>query len=883
MIKQLLAPRSDVLEGKIQGVIDLEKFLNPSQKSKSSSLEQEAARFLEATYLTGEMRLLIEAIALRLNSSGAETGTFLTEGSKGLGKSHALLTVLHLLESSDKLAGWFIANRVKFSVPENFVVVSRKFTDFPIDSLWGLIAEKIGANFPKETHPDIGEFRSALEGKKLVLVFDELESGIRGITNDAWRRQNINFLQMVSEEAGREDSNVVLIGSIYDGQQEPGLTLKRGKPIEIRFSDPNERRRILFHRLFEKSPLDDNAEIETTIQSYLNTWRRFKIEIPAGYEDKLRACYPFTPELLEVVFVRIPHSSGGFQGTRGTLGFLAALVRARCASSNLITLADASIASPELRSWLADLEPSQQRIRCAESNFDDLKSEPFAERIVSAVLIASLAPAARENGITQAELARQIIDPDSDYNEFARAVNAFKRYGSYFHEGDGGGLFFDTKENAHSKVELRSISVDEGDAWEEIAKWWKQEVFKDDVVIFDKIESARRQLEMMPNDHVKLVVAPRKLKPDERHGLYFGLRSRNTVILVEPKEDHTNLRTNKDLLKYGQRALAAEALGTSASDANARNEFAKISGEEKTHATNSLKKANLVYVQIDKFGETAGDCEFQFENLPQGKSKSEILDHLRRTIYPQTLLEEHLADRAEDLFGKKVSQVEDEYRRALTFPVILSASSFREAIENLVAEGTSLSIHPPGKEAICGRRPHLGTDEFFNAELGQPVETPPADPQPRPVPTMPGGGRPTAPLPSPNPFGGGDPLPTFPTGGALGEELSTSFENSKSEIRQRVAQLFDEHSERRISEVVIDITYDARQCDMSELPSLVRGTLQGHGRFHGEAALRFDGSFSKADIEDMMERLPDFSPGGCRVKIMLAPQTADSELQAQDA
>ena len=125
-------------------------------------------------------------------------------------------------------------------------------------------------------------------------------------------------------------------------------------------------------------------EIDGVIQSYLNSWRRFGISIPAGYAEQLRESFPFTPELLDVALVRV-RSKGGFQGTRGALGFLAALVRARSVATHLITLADASIAEQELRTWLADLDPSQNLITCAESNFSELRTSPFADRIASAV------------------------------------------------------------------------------------------------------------------------------------------------------------------------------------------------------------------------------------------------------------------------------------------------------------------------------------------------------------------------------------------------------------------------------------------------------------------------------------------------------------------
>ena len=69
------------------------------------------------------------------------------------------------------------------------------------------------------------------------------------------RQRNLNFLQMISEEANRAGSNVLLIAAIYDGNLEPGLTLKRVSRVELRFQDSTDRRKVLFHRLFNKSPL----------------------------------------------------------------------------------------------------------------------------------------------------------------------------------------------------------------------------------------------------------------------------------------------------------------------------------------------------------------------------------------------------------------------------------------------------------------------------------------------------------------------------------------------------------------------------------------------------------------------------------------------------
>ena len=67
--------------------------------------------------------------------------------------------------------------------------------------------------------------------------------------------------------------------------------------------------------------------------------------------------------------------------------------------------------------------------------------------------------------------------------------------------------------------------------------------------------------------------------------------------------------------------------------------------------------------------------------------------------------------------------------------------------------------------------------------------------------------------------------------------------------------------------------------DISALPAFIRGSLTGAGKFEGEAAIEFNGLFSKAQIEAMVERLPDFTPGSCRVTLTL--QEAASEPQQE--
>lgn len=863
MLKQLLEPKDDVLNGRLQGVIDIERVSD----SKHRALESRPRDFLQSTFASGEIRRLVESVNKRLNSAEAEAGLFLAEGPKGVGKSHGLLIPLHLCSSPAECQPWLAENGLTFSAPEGTRVITRKFTDFPLESLWGVIGEELGASFRADQPPSLPEFRAALAGKKLVLIFDELESGVRAIGDPALRQKNLNFLQVISEESSRADSNVVLIASVYDGNLEPGLTLKRVPREELRFQDATDRRKVLFHRLFKKSPLAPSPEIDSIVQSYLNTWRRFGIDIPPDYPDQLRQSFPFTPELLDVALVRIRQSKGGFQGTRGALGFLAALVRNRCADTHLITMADANMADAELRSWLADLDPSQNLLTCAESNLAELRNNKFANEIASATLLGTLAPSAKQTGITEEELARQIINPGGDYNAFRISLTNFKKLGSYFHE-KGGSLCFDVKENAHAKVNLRALSIPEDEAWEQIVKWWANDVLREsEMVVFSDAATAQAALDASSQSAIRLLAAPRRLKPAEIHQLFFGLKRRNTVVLFEPRDEKVDLRRNPDLLKYAKNWLAADYLARTAGDAAKSNEFSKIGADDKRNAVDYLKKTNFQHIQVVKFGQTPAECEFQAEGLPAAASREQIAQHLLKTLYPASFIQEHLSGRVADLIGKKVSQVEAEYRNTPGFPVLITHSVFHDAIHALVAQGNVIGLRHPA-ENVCGRTPRLTGDQLGDAVFSEPFDVsaaPSTSTQPglpltpsRPAASTPGGSATAGTPGATTPAASSQPATT---------DVGTSFLPSRQLLRQEIARLLDENQDSRIVSVQIALTFDERTVDVSALPSFLRGSLTGIAAFHGESALQFSGVFTKAQVEDMVERLPDFTPGSCRVKL----------------
>ena len=224
----------------IDGVIDLERL----RSGPADSLERNPQRFFELTYLSEDLYMVLRGLSQRFKEGGP--GTVLAQAVKGLGKSHTLLLGYHLFASPEEAKAWAVKLGYEWAPPAHAEVIVHKFTDqsMPSDALWMLIALRLGQNWSIDRPPDLDDFRTAIKNRHLVLILDELEKGIHNILDPARRSQNISFLQMLSEEAAR-DNRVTLFAAVYDGNVEPGSILKRTPRIELHFRKAEDRASIV--------------------------------------------------------------------------------------------------------------------------------------------------------------------------------------------------------------------------------------------------------------------------------------------------------------------------------------------------------------------------------------------------------------------------------------------------------------------------------------------------------------------------------------------------------------------------------------------------------------------------------------------------------------
>ena len=89
----------------VDSVIDLEKIRSGPEKC----MERDPEVFFRLTYPSADISAMLKAISRRYgpNDSGTiETGLFLAESVKGLGKSHGLLTAYHLFSHPEQASQW---------------------------------------------------------------------------------------------------------------------------------------------------------------------------------------------------------------------------------------------------------------------------------------------------------------------------------------------------------------------------------------------------------------------------------------------------------------------------------------------------------------------------------------------------------------------------------------------------------------------------------------------------------------------------------------------------------------------------------------------------------------------------------------------------------
>jgi hypothetical protein len=849
----LLKPRPEVLSDEgIDGIIDVANVYIKGKK-KRLPLEARPRDFFALTYPTADVRRVVEQLHRRFSEDSNVSGLFLFEGLKGSGKSHLLLLVHHLFANRDAATEWLNQHGLTCSLPGDIEVILIKFTDLPLESIWDFIFERLTGKRPETrvVQPSLEQVTEALGGRRLLLIFDELEQGIQVIGDPAIRAQNIAFLQMLSEWSLRSNQ-VTLCASIYSDQEEPGSTLKRVPSTRVHFSQASDRAHVVSHRLFSNYLEFDPRDAVPVVDSYLSLWQRY---IPSMDAESMRTStlqfFPFSPDLMKILLEQIPER-GGFQNVRGTLGFLEQLVRVNYQSADLLTPAHARLNDRVVCNYLGDLGVGGEVIRRARGNLEELvPTVPLAVDVASTTMIYTLTGKGRTVGVTRDEMVRCVMRPGVDINEVEQTLMTFQKYASHFHFQEGRYLF-DIEENPDAKVEFRSLSVNNNDAREKIRGVWFSDIFREpNAVVFTDVESTKEACEALDKSRLRYVLAPRRLRSEERVDLYHGMTARNQIILLEPRDNAFDASTNVDLLKWAKRYIAAQDLSNTP-DASRRAQYERISKEDKNNIITALKRAGLLYIRFEPDNSSSGEYLLEAESLGNAVSKEDVLNALNQKVYPLQFMQEHLSGRVKELKGRSVEEIDREYRTVLGFPVPTHAGAVSKALREMCRQAPpKISLRHPRADALS-----LSEAEMMTAVIDDPM--PASESAPRGV------ARPiqqdfTDTTPATFDDDRPEPIPAHtPTRqpSARRETVAILTQPSAGALRQEIAAKLQNYAAAKVVRASFTVYLNQSTGDLSTLPASIRGGLSGQGNLSVEISLTKEGEFTKGEIEQIAESLP---------------------------
>ncbi len=330
--------------------------------------------FFEKTYLTAGLKNLVRNVLSRL-STGKGDPVIQLQTPFGGGKTHALLTLYHLVKSFDQLTHLeqlqeLLADWQGFAGAR--VAAFAGTTADPVKGRtpWGEIAYQLGCYEIVKEHdlrrvaPGKERIKEVLQksGPTLILMDELLQYIVKSNQVEKVEKitqgQTLAFLQELSEAVATSEKAVLVLtlpASIleqYDEEAEKALAQlqKVSGRVESIYVPVEglEIYEVIRKRLFEN--LGDPKVHRQIAEAYFRLYQELGSDAPAevretAYREKIERAYPFHPEFIDVLYERWG-SFPTFQRTRGVLRLLAMIVE---------DLYERKVTAPLIQSSLVDL------------------------------------------------------------------------------------------------------------------------------------------------------------------------------------------------------------------------------------------------------------------------------------------------------------------------------------------------------------------------------------------------------------------------------------------------------------------------------------------------------------------------------------------------
>jgi predicted AAA+ superfamily ATPase len=525
--RELVVPREDVRAGRLtqgQFAADLhEVYRNNPEAGKEYTDPRE---FFDRTYVTAGLRDFLRTALRRLTGQGGDPVIQLKTGFGG-GKTHTMLALYHMAKSGAEIVSDVpvlkeLSQELGVKIPKANVAVlvgtkisaTAPFDDDPelkslgisLKTLWGHMAWQLGGwNAYKlvQTADETGvapadEIRKVLEmTAPCIVLIDELVAYGRNLPTGAGKRvpggtleSLLSFIHSLTEIA-KATPNVIIAASIPESDMEIGGV--QGQQVLQRIQQtfgrietawqpvqPMESFEVVRRRLFERVDPDGR---DLVVAAFTKYYREHPADFPREtqereYEQRMRAAYPFHPELFDRLYQdwngAIPH----FQSTRGVLRLLAGAVQAMWRDNDPSALImpatlrlDLPVVREELMRYLppafqsvidADIEgPSSEAMQIDVSN--PRFGKILAARATARTILLGSVPGKAAPGLEDVRIRLGAARPGEPVATYNDVLGRLSERLQFLHTS-GSRYWFEVRPNLNKAVADRLSRISDDDA-----------------------------------------------------------------------------------------------------------------------------------------------------------------------------------------------------------------------------------------------------------------------------------------------------------------------------------------------------------------------------------------------------------------------------------
>lgn len=531
--REIVTPHPDVASGRFQQA-EFAADLNAVHRGRALPEYGDPRQFFTRTYLTEGLQALLVGAVRRLTNQGGDPVVQLRTNFGG-GKTHSMLALYHLLSgaAAGEMPG--VETVLQGAGVERLPAVNRavlvgtalapaqtrsKDDGTVVHTLWGEIAhqllgprgyellaasDKAGVSPGKEVIEEV--LRAA---SPCLILIDEWVAVLRQLKGKqdlpaGSFEANISFAQSLTEAAKAVPGALVVV-SLPESDIELGG--ENGREALAQLSNVAERVtsgwktatteegfEIVRRRLFEPMSADKYPLRDAVIKKYSELYATQSAEFPteckeANYERRMRAAYPFHPELFDRLYGDWC-SLEKFQRTRGVLRLMAAAIYAlwRDGDKGLLLmpgnmpLGEGQITSELTRylddPWLPVLEKDVDGEGALPKALDGANpnlGRYSACRRVARTLFMGSAPTlhAANKGLNDRQVRLGCVQPGENVATFSDALRRLTDNATHLYV-DGARIWFSTQPSVNRLAQDRAAQQNIEDIHAEMTTWLRRE------------------------------------------------------------------------------------------------------------------------------------------------------------------------------------------------------------------------------------------------------------------------------------------------------------------------------------------------------------------------------------------------------------------------